>query len=108
MMKAKEELISLMENCLHGLETAPKRLFGAEGKSKQNKVFVMITKNSEFVVKSDDSEQFEELQKKGATRWSPHPNRGPMGTWLVLSENMLDDFDGLVMIVKHCYDNLNL
>ena len=108
MMKAKEELISLMENCVHGLETAPKRLFGAEGKSKQNKVFVMITKKCEFVVKSDDSDQFEELQKKGATRWSPHPNRGPMGTWLVLSEDMLDDFDGLVIILKHCYNNLNL
>ena len=63
-MKAKEELISLMENCVHGLETAPKRLFGADGRSKENKVFVMITKNSEFVIKSDDSEQFEELQKR--------------------------------------------
>ena len=66
MMKAKEELISLMENCLHGLETAPKRLFGAYGRSEENKVFVMITNNAEFVVKSDDSDQFEELQKKGA------------------------------------------
>lgn len=107
-MKAKEELVSLMEISLHGLETKPKRLFGAEGRSKENKVFVMITKNSEFVVKSDDSVQFKELQKKGATRWSPHPNRGPMGTWLVLSDNMLDDFDGLVVILKHCYDNLNM
>lgn len=106
-MKAKEDLISLMEHCLEGLETTPKRLFGADGRSKENKVFVMITKNSEFVVKSDDSNQFDELQKNGAIRWSPHPNRGPMGTWLVLSENMLEDFDELVKILKHSYDNLN-
>lgn len=107
-MRAKEELISLMENCLHGIDTNPKRLFGADGRSKENKVFVMITKNSEFVVKSDDPEQFEELEENGAIRWAPHPNRGPMGTWLVLSENMLDDFDELVKIVKLSYDNLKV
>ena len=107
-MKDKELLVDLLDRCLTGLNVEPKRLFGADGRAKQGKVFAMITKHAEFVIKCDDELHFQSLQVDGAVRWRPHPSRGPMGTWLVLTETMLRNENELTVDVLHSHDTVKL
>lgn len=99
--------IQQLDRCLEGHDVEVKRLFGADGRAHGGKVFAMVTKQGEFVVKCDDEKQFLSLQADGAQRWRPHPSRGPMGRWLVLTDAMLED-DALVQsTVERCFDHLN-
>lgn len=107
-MSRIEAQSALLDRCLSGMDVQAKRLFGADGRAKQGKVFAMITKHGEFVIKCDDVAQFESLQHQGAVRWSPHASRGPMGTWLVLSDQMLEDEERLTSSLLHCHDHVKV
>lgn len=98
----------VLDRCLEGLDVEPKRLFGADGRARQGKVFAMITKHAEFVIKCDDELHFQSLQANGAVRWRPHPSRGPMGTWLVLTAAMLRNEKELMADVHHSHDTVML
>lgn len=103
----KTQRIQQLDRCLEGHDVEIKRLFGADGRAHGGKVFAMVTKHGEFVVKCDDDHQFHGLQDDGAQRWRPHPSRGPMGRWLVLTDEMLE-VDRLVKAaLERCLLHLN-
>ena len=106
-MESIEARTALLNRCVEVLPVEEKKLFGAQGRAKDGKVFAMITKHGEFVVKCDDEDQFLGLQAEGAQRWRPHPSRGPMGRWLVLTDAMLEDEALVQSTVEHCFHHLN-
>lgn len=107
-MESIEARTALLNRCVEGLPVEEKKLFGAQGRAKDGKVFAMITKHGEFVVKCDDESQFLGLQADDAQRWSPHASRGPMGRWLVLTDEMLANEDLVKATVEHCFAHLKL
>jgi TfoX/Sxy family transcriptional regulator of competence genes len=103
----KTQRIQQLDRCLEGHDVEIKRLFGADGRAHSGKVFAMVTKHGEFVVKCNEEDHFLGLQADGAQRWSPHASRGPMGRWLVLTDEMLEDDDLVRATLERRLNHLN-
>lgn len=82
-------------------DVIPKNMFGANGFSKNGKVFCMVTKNSEIVFKIDDEETFLTYIEMGGIRWSPHGK--PFGRWLELPSEQCQDEQRLQQWAQQAY-----
>lgn len=108
-MNENELVIAVLEKAVETVgETGRKKLFGAFGVTRENKVFAMVTKYGEMVLKCDVDEFHSQMADLGAEPWSPHKSRGAMGTWLVLPESVWTVENDIIDFLSQAYSGLKL
>jgi len=91
----RDSLVERLSSAVSVLsDVSPKNMLGANGFAKGDKVFCMVTKDTEVTFKVTDDLAHEHLSEQGGTPWSPHGKK--FGSWLKMPENLQDSEDSII------------